>query len=127
MPSNYKYNIENVEAIKALFEKMKLRSNKVVIEFRDRSWWKEIDQIEKIGIVFCSVDAPDLPHNIINTNNTVYVRLHGSKEWYNYVYSKRELDSILLKIKRLKAQKNAIYLNNDHGMLKNGVYLVEKA
>jgi uncharacterized protein YecE (DUF72 family) len=127
MPSNYKYNIENVEAIKAFFEKMKLRSNKVVIEFRDRSWWKEIDQIEKIGIVFCSVDAPDLPNNIINTNNTIYVRLHGSKEWYNYVYSKKELDSILLKIKRLKAPKNAIYLNNDHGMMKNGVYLLEKA
>lgn len=127
MPSNYKYNIENVESIKAFFEKMKLRNNKVVIEFRDRSWWKEIVQIENIGIVFCSVDAPDLPNNIVNTNNTIYFRLHGSKEWYNYVYSKRELDSILLKIKRLNAKKNAIYLNNDHGMLKNGLYLLEKA
>jgi len=72
MPSNYKYNIENVESIKAFFEKMKLRNNKVVIEFRDRSWWKEIDQIENIGIVFCSVDAPNLPNNIVTTNNTIY-------------------------------------------------------
>lgn len=82
--------------------------------------------IARIGLVFCSVSAPRLPNDIVRTNNTVYLRLHGSKEWYNYTYTKSELDNLLLKIKKSKAMKKAIYLNNDHGMLKNGRYLLEK-
>jgi len=49
----------------------------------------------------------------------------GSKERYDYVYSKRDLDNILLKINKSKEKKEAIYLNND-GMLKNSLYLLEK-
>jgi hypothetical protein len=56
--------------------------HKVVIEFRDSSWWKAIDKIENIELVFCSVDAPrllvvsyasspgaDVKLNITDTNN----------------------------------------------------------
>ena len=124
MPSNYKYKQENLEAIRAFFEKTNLR-NKAVIEFRDTSWWKAAKEIANIGIVFCSVDAPGLPHNLMSTNGAVYLRLHGSKEWYNYIYSEKELDNILSRIKKLKADKNMIYLNNDHGMLQNGRYLLK--
>jgi uncharacterized protein YecE (DUF72 family) len=98
---------------------------KAVVEFRDISWWEVIKIIENMGIVFCSVDAPNLPHNLTATNNAVYLILHGSKEWYNYIYSETELDKILSKIKKLKADKKAIYLNNDHGMLENGLYLLK--
>lgn len=126
LPANYKYSIENASTIKAFFEMAKLPSNNAVIEFRDSSWWKQVRAIAKIGIVFCSVSAPGLPNDIITTNNTIYLRLHGSKEWYNYAYTKRELDNILLKMKKSKAKKKAIYLNNNHGMLKNGLYLLEK-
>src|SRR5207302_678195 len=77
------------------FEKAKLPKNNAVIEFRDSSWWKQVRAIAKIGLVFCSVNAPGLPNDIITTNNTNYLRLHGSKEWYDYVYSKRDLDNIL--------------------------------
>ena len=124
MPSNYKYKQENLEAIRAFFEKTNLR-NKAVIEFRDTSWWKAVKEIANIGIVFCSVDAPGLPHSLMSTNGAVYLRLHGSKEWYNYIYSEKELDNILSRIKKLKADKNMIYLNNDHGMLQNGRYLLK--
>ena len=124
MPSNYKYKQENLEAIRAFFEKTNLR-NKAVIEFRDTSWWKAVKEIANIGIVFCSVDAPGFPHSLMSTNGAVYLRLHGSKEWYNYIYSEKELDNILSRIKKLKADKNMIYLNNDHGMLQNGRYLLK--
>ena len=30
----------------------------------DPSWWTIIDRFEEIGIVFCSVDAPNLPRTI---------------------------------------------------------------
>jgi uncharacterized protein YecE (DUF72 family) len=124
MPSNYKYKQENLEAIRAFFEKTDLQ-NKAVIEFRDASWWKAVKRIANIGIVFCSVNAPCLPHSLMATNDATYLRLHGSKEWYNYVYSEKELDNILSKIKKLKANKKMIYLNNDHGMLENGRYLLK--
>lgn len=124
MPSNYKYKQENLEAIRAFFEKTNLR-NKAVIEFRDTSWWKAVKEIANIGIVFCSVDAPGLPHSLMSTNGAVYLRLHGSKEWYNYIYSEKELDNILSSFKKLKADKKMIYLNNDHGMLQNGRYLLK--
>jgi uncharacterized protein YecE (DUF72 family) len=60
----------------------------------------------------------------MSTNGAAYLRLHGSTEWYNYIYSEKELDNILLRIKKLKADKKMIYLNNDHGMLQNGRYLL---
>ena len=124
MPSNYKYKQENLEAIRAFFEKTNLQ-NKAVIEFRDSSWWEAVKEITNIGIVFCSVNAPGLPHNLMSTNGAAYLRLHGSTEWYNYIYSEKELDNILSRIKKLKADKKMIYLNNDHGMLQNGRYLLK--
>ena len=123
MPANYKYKQENLEIIRAFFENTNLR-NKAVIEFRDSSWWEAVKEIKNIGIVFCSVNALGLPYNLMSTNGAVYLRLHGSKEWYNYIYSEKELDNILSRIKKLKADKKMIYLNNDHGMLQNGRYLL---
>jgi uncharacterized protein YecE (DUF72 family) len=81
--------------------------------------------VEDIGIVFCSVDAPKLPRTRIVTNNAVYFRIHGYKKWYRYIYSQKELDIILASIKNLNADKKAIYLKNDHGMLENGLYLLK--
>lgn len=124
MSSNYKYKQENLEVLGAFFERIKL-GNKFVVEFRDPSWWKAIREIVNIGAVFCSVDAPGLPRSLIAKNDAVYVRLHGSEEWYNYVYSEKELDKILSKIKKLKAHKKVIFLNNDHGMLENGLYFLK--
>lgn len=125
MPSQYKYRQENLEAIKAFFEKTNLQ-NKAVLEFRDPLWWKRVKEIANIGIVFCSVDAPGLPKSLIPTNGVIYLRLHGSKDWYNYIYSEKELDRILSEIKKLSADKKVIYLNNDHGMLENGRYLLKR-
>jgi uncharacterized protein YecE (DUF72 family) len=94
-------------------------------------WKRFINTLESVSDTanyncFCSVSAPGLPNNIIATNDTIYLRLHGSKEWYNDTYTKKELDNVLLKTKKSKAKKKAIYLNNNHGMLKNGLYLLEK-
>jgi len=123
MPPSFR--TENLEIVSKFFSKIKL-NNKAVIEFRHPSWWKAIDNIEAIGIVFCSVDAPELPCTRFVTKKTVYLRIHGYKKWYQYIYSKTELDTILTTIKKLNADKKAIYLNNDHGMLENGLYLLKK-
>jgi uncharacterized protein YecE (DUF72 family) len=125
MPPSFKYTSENLQTMNKFFDDTKLE-NKAVIEFRHPSWWKVIYKIENMGIVFCSVDAPKLPRSRIVSNKTVYLRIHGYKEWYQYIYSKRELDEIYTSIKKLNADKKAIYLNNDHGMLENGLYLLKK-
>jgi len=84
-----------------------------------------IHKIKNMGLVFCSVDAPRLPRDRIVTNKAIYLRIHGYKEWYRYIYSQTELDTILTSIKKANADKKAIYLNNNHGMLKNGLYLLK--
>lgn len=98
---------------------------KAVLEFRDSSWWKIINKIAEIGIVFCSVDAPGLSRTRIVANNVMYLRVHGYKKWYSHIYSQTELDTMISSIKKLNAYKKAIYLNNDHGMLENGLYLLK--
>lgn len=125
MPPSFKYTPENLYTVSSFFSNTQLKNN-AVIEFRDPSWWKVIDEIENIGIVFCSVDAPDLPRTRIVTNNTIYLRIHGYKQWYQYIYSKAELDSILTSVRGLKAGRKAIYFNNNHGMLENGLYAIRK-
>jgi uncharacterized protein YecE (DUF72 family) len=130
MQPSFKYTLENMEIVSKFFGQIKLpnhnnSNHKAVIEFRDPSWWKAIDKIENIGLVFCSVDAPGLPRDRIVTNKTTYLRIHGYKEWYRYIYSQTELDTILTSIKKTNADKKAIYLNNNHGMLENGLYLLK--
>ena len=127
MPPSFKYIPENLETLRKFFNDIKLDNNsKAVLEFRDRSWWRVIDQIENIGTIFCSVDAPGLPRTRLITNKTIYLRIHGYKKWYQHIYSKPELDYILTSISKLEADKKAIYFNNDHGMLENGLYILKK-
>jgi uncharacterized protein YecE (DUF72 family) len=132
MPPNFKFKPENLERVKSFFNgenviQRIVTRKKAVIEFRDASWWEEssLKEIEKTGIVFCSVDAPALPNRILASNGVVYLRLHGSETWYTYVYPDEALKEIISQIRALRAHKNAIYLNNDHGMLKNGLFLME--
>ena len=126
MPSTFKYTKENLDTVGRFFNRIKLDNNNAVLEFRDPSWWRIIDKIAEIGVVFCSVDAPGLPRARIVTNNAFYLRVHGYKKWYSYIYSRAELDRIISSVKKLNADKKAIYLNNDHGMLENGLYLLKK-
>ena len=125
MLPSFKYTLENLEIVRKFIKNIGLDNSKAVLEFRDPSWWKRTDKITEIGIVFCSVDAPGLPRTRIVANNAMYLRVHGYKEWYRYIYSQTELDTMISSIKKLNAYKKAIYLNNDHGMLENGLYLLK--
>jgi uncharacterized protein YecE (DUF72 family) len=132
MPSNFKFKPENLERVKSFFNSEGIMQQivsrkKAVIEFRDSSWWNEpaLKEIEKVGIVFCSVDAPSLPNEIITTSDAIYLRLHGTKTWYNYLYPEERLKELVLDMLGKQAQKKAIYLNNDHGMLENGLFLMK--
>ena len=124
MPPNYKYSKENLQTIRNFLDRISMRK-KAVVEFRHASWWTHSGEVKKLGITFCSVDAPNLPNDLIAENGALYLRLHGSTKWYSSIYSEKELDHTLEKIKELNVGKSAIYLNNDHGMLINGLYLLK--
>lgn len=125
MPSTFKFSQENIDRLRTFKNNADLK-DEAVIEFRDSSWWSKdsIIELNKLKLSMCSVDAPLLPRQILNLNNIIYLRLHGTKSWYNYVYSEKELKKIIDKFQRKSGLKKAIYLNNDHGMLPNGKYLL---
>lgn len=123
MPPNFRATEANMEKLREFFKKVRLQP-KAVVEFRHESWWGKIEQVESMELVFCSVDAPGLPRDIVATNDAVYLRLHGRTEWYAYTYSEDELRDIADRVKQLEASRKYIYLNNDHGMLPNGKLLM---
>jgi uncharacterized protein YecE (DUF72 family) len=127
MPPTFIYEEKNLQRILNFFKKVKLE-NKAVIEFRDPSWWNEkvIKIFEENYLIFCSVDSPELPNDILKINEVTYLRMHGRREWYADIYEEKELDEIVEKIFKLKPKICYIYLNNDHGMLPNSKYLIEK-
>jgi uncharacterized protein YecE (DUF72 family) len=132
MPANFKFRPDNLERVRSFFNSENIiqrivTHKKAVIEFRDSSWWDQLSlkEVERTGIVFCSVDAPALPNKILGSNGVVYLRLHGSETWYSYVYPEEALKEIASLVRAIRAHKKAIYLNNDHGMLRNGLFLME--
>ena len=93
MPDSFLANKENIEVVNNFFARAKLRE-KAVIEFRHKSWLKHVKEIDNPPAVFCSVDAPKLPRNIISINDIVYLRLHGREQWYSWIYIEEELKGI---------------------------------
>ncbi|MEM4274441.1 MAG: DUF72 domain-containing protein [Candidatus Nitrosocaldaceae archaeon] len=124
MPPSYEYNEHHMDELKSFVTNA--NDKRLVFEFRDKSWWKSIDKINELGVIFCSVDAPNLPRDVIVSNNVIYLRLHGRDMWYSYQYSEFELEAIIKEIKQTNTQEVAIYLNNDQGMLSNARYLLER-
>jgi uncharacterized protein YecE (DUF72 family) len=84
-----------------------------------------IDVIRDLGAIYCSVDAPKLPREIISSNDVVYLRLHGRKQWYSWIYTEEELKEIAEEILRVDAKKKYIFLNNNHGMIPNSKFLIQ--
>lgn len=124
MPPSFVASQANLERLVQFFKRTEL-SCTAVMEFRHESWWSRVKEVESSGLVFCSVDSPDLPRDILATNDVVYLRLHGREAWYAYTYKESELKEIAKKVKGLSASRKYVYLNNDHGMLPNGKLLME--
>ncbi|MEN2974214.1 MAG: DUF72 domain-containing protein [Candidatus Caldarchaeales archaeon] len=119
-PEYFKPIHENLLRIKVFLNETGL-GDMAVFEFRDPRWWEMTDYIERLGAVFCSVDAPGLPRKISSSNNYVYLRLHGRTDWYAYNYSDKELEEIVRELLKLDPGKSYVYFNNDHGMLENAL------
>ncbi|MEM4312407.1 MAG: DUF72 domain-containing protein [Nitrososphaerales archaeon] len=124
LSSNFKYSDKNLEALKEFIAKTSIKE-KFVIEFRESKWWEHVDDVKKLNIIFCSVDSPELPLDILSCKDIIYMRLHGRSHWYSHLYTYKELKDITQRIKKLNPSKVYIYLNNNHGMLPNAFTLMK--
>jgi len=88
---------------------------KNVVEFRHFSWWNQrvFDAFKDAGVTFCSCSGPRLPDELIQTAEDVYIRFHGTKQWYRHDYSKQELAVWSDRIRNSGAKQVWAYFNND--------------
>ncbi|MEM0361391.1 MAG: DUF72 domain-containing protein [Sulfolobales archaeon] len=109
---------------KTLIERFIVRSElggRFALEVRNLKWF-DINYIKwasQLGITWVSVDSPDFPRDIINTNGTVYIRMHGRNSWYSHYYTDEELKEVVGKVLATNPEKVFIFFNNNHDMLEN--------
>lgn len=85
-----------------------------VIEFRHAGWWTEevFQAFRQHKLIFCSVNYPKLPTDIIATTKTAYVRLHGNPRLFYSEYNEKDLQVMLDQLGKLKSKNAFIYFNN---------------
>ena len=99
------------------FCKMLNTGHQHVFEFRHESWFDDevYDLLGGHNAGFCILSAPDnLPEDMVLTGKTAYIRFHGKKEWYDYLYSDKELKTWKKRIDDIDgADRLYVYFNND--------------
>lgn len=116
---NFSCKDENLSSIERFYSSTAL-GRRFAIEFRHSSCFTEsvAKWGEKLGITLVSIDAP-IARWIVASNSVVYMRLHGSTDWYGYEYSREELAEIGRRIIELGPETVYVFFNNDHWMLEN--------
>lgn len=87
---------------------------KNVIEFRHSSWWRQdvYDMLAEKNIIFCSIDHPQLPTEVINNTPLVYYRFHGAPKLYYSEYPATTVTSVADKIIAGKIKDAFVFFNN---------------
>lgn len=111
LPPSFHYSPARLRRIVAQLDP----SRRNVVEFRHRSWWNPTvySAFRAAGIIFCSCSGPRLPDELVKTADEVYVRFHGTRQWYLHDYSQAELAVWVDRIHRSNASQVWIYFNND--------------
>jgi uncharacterized protein YecE (DUF72 family) len=130
LPPKYSYNLENLEAFFKLLDPV----FKYAVEFRNASWLREETWrlLRDYEVAYTVVDEPLLPPEVHLTADFAYFRWHGKGEniWFDYRYSKDELDTWVPKVLETanKVKKVYGYFNNHyHGYApENCLQLIEK-
>ncbi|MEM1530546.1 MAG: DUF72 domain-containing protein [Candidatus Bathyarchaeia archaeon] len=95
---------------------------KFALEPRNITWFGSDDVVRwasDLGITLVSVDCPDLPLEIFNTNGIVYLRMHGRAAWYSHNYTCGEMEEIKKRVLEVNPKAVYIFFNNDTNMLHN--------
>lgn len=110
LPPSYNYTPERLTLILASVDP----DFDNVIEFRNASWWTEdvYQAFIQHKLIFCSVNYPKLPTNIIATAQTGYVRMHGNPRVFYSEYSDEELSDVMHQLAAQKFKQAFVYFNN---------------
>jgi len=93
--------------------------SKVAVEIRNKEWLTDETTvlIKEHGAIFVNIDSPDIRLLDQVTSETVYLRLHGSKKWYQHNYSDDELHMFATQIReyiKAGAKQIFVFFNNDY-------------
>ncbi len=118
LPPFLRFNAQRLEAFLNLLPDRP----SFAVEFRHQSWLRDetFKLLERYKTAYTIVDEPALPPEIHVTSNLAYVRWHGrgNRPWFNYRYSKEQLQEWVPKIKEVTEKTERIlgYFNNHfHG------------
>jgi len=111
LPPSYHYTPARLRAIVSQLAPR----HRCAVEFRHPGWWcAEVwTAFRQAGLIFCSVSAPRLPPDVVQTADTIYVRFHGATRWYRHDYSEAELAAWAEKLQATRAGEIWAYFNND--------------
>lgn len=111
LPPSFRYSADRLKRIIGQLDP----ARRNVVEFRHKSWWNDrvYAACSDAGVIFCSCSGPRLPDELVKTADEVYVRFHGTTQWYRHDYSDAELKVWADRIKASKAKRVWAYFNND--------------
>ena len=118
LPPKYEYDLDHLES----FFKILPTEFNFAVEFRNLSWMRSEtwDLLKKYKVAYTIVDEPLLPPEVHITSSIAYFRWHGKGEnpWFDYKYSKEELEPWIPKIKATSEKVKRVYgyfNNHFHG------------
>lgn len=129
LPPSFKYSEENLQKVLATVDSRFVN----VVEFRHVSWWCDDVQtalknantvMAGVSILLKSADNQIPDEVVINSDSTMYYRLHGVPVMFKSEYSEDELTALAEKINGFDGQK-FVFFNNTFGIagIKNALFL----
>lgn len=139
-PKYFKYNDNNLQRLAFLIDLENMLKKKEILvnttrfafEFRNETFYNDnIKNLFKINKwIFVIWHSPEnfnfnnlkwnlaFFENFIDTSDTLYIRLHGTKGLYYGKYSSKQLDNVVDFIEKNKQKKIYIYFNNVDSSIK---------
>ncbi|MCX9075140.1 MAG: DUF72 domain-containing protein [Candidatus Methanoperedens sp.] len=114
LPPGMKFRKDKVEA----FLKILPDDLRFAIEYRNKTWL--VDEVHSLlseyDVAAVTVDEPLLPPMIRLTSDLAYVRWHGRgrKMWYNYRYSREELEEWVPRLSQMSQSSEVYGYFNNH-------------
>lgn len=125
LPPSVRYRRETLHLILSQLDP----ARRNVVEFRHKSWWNEdvFEAFKAAKAIFCSCSGPRLPDELVRTTEDIYIRFHGTTQWYRHDYSDEELIVWADRIRASGAKTTWVYFNNDRDghSIKNAKRLAE--
>lgn len=115
LPPSFAFDLKTLEGFFCALTK----SVRFAVEFRNLSWMRSEtwDLLESYNVAYVNVDEPLLPPEVHLTADFSYFRWHGhgSKVWFDYNYSREELERWVPKVKEAAdSVKEAYCFFNNH-------------